>query len=1244
MISLSKFPARVLGFTFMFVLALVFLSPAPAVAQDVTGSIRGTVVDQAGAVVPGATITAKSQDKGDERSVTSDSSGNFVISKLTPGKYTLSVEMQGFKKTAMTDFALSLGDSSIGNIVLEAGTPTETVTITAGSEELINREQAQISATFDTRKVEDLPSNAAGNGLDTLLLNVPGVAQNSGGGTNTNGTGLSVNGNRGRSNNFQIDGSDNNDLSVGGPSLFIGNQDQVQEFQIITNNFSAQYGRNLGAVVNVVTKGGSNDFHGTAFIYHRDQRNLDSLNNIERAGGQLEPVRGLSNVFGGTVGGPIKKNRAFFFFSYEGIRQPGEFLAESGNLSIMASDLARLRTNNPGNALINAYSIASPFATTLGQVGPRAALGGATSTRCINAAGATVTCGTAGAQGPFNLGGAFDVVRINSIWYQAAFPQRTFKTDFTQDEWSLRGDVRATDKDNFYVRYLTQDSFFLNAGGASNGWTWDLPAKSQNFGGTYIRQLNTKTTNEFRGIWQKIDVLFGGCSAYGNNASTPGCVTSPLDIDNQLVEAISFGANTAPALLNPSIALGTINNNIGLPQGRAVNVYQFADNLSYVRGKHSMLFGAELKYTKASVPFLPRYAGQFTYTTAASFLNNQPTQAIIALGSPIIDYTEWDQYYFVQDDWKVRDNLTLNLGVRYEYTGQPINDLRDIQLAREANTSTAFWLPALPIEQRVLKLVPPDKNNFAPRFGFAWSPKFDSGFMHTLVGEDATVIRGGYAIAYDPAFYNILLNVANSAPQTLLANVTGTTAAGLGIPSLAGADIRNKATTTGLLPRLLLNPRFLSQSSVADDFHAPYSQQWSLGIQRQIGRNHVFEARYVANRAIGLFQTVDRNPLVNRLVNGFSNNVEVCTVFVGGVCTTTAVQAINYPSFASRLPAGVTPQTAATCPDDPRTPTANESTIALNRAQCRGILTERANTGRSWYDSLQMRYTGRFLNNSLTLNGAYTFGKTLDNSSEVFAFGTELAVVSANPYDYTAGEKSISNLHRDHLGSMTFIYDVPWHKEQRGFIGKLLGGFQINGNYVYNSPRPYTPSQIFSVSFLGVGNTYSSTTGNDAIRAFIGSNSAPFDSVGISEVDAYRVGFIPFVTNVNGFVSFTELNTTGNIVPVTRNQVRFILNGPGAARIFGNPFGDMPRNYARSIPINQLNLGIFKTTKVWENVRIQFRAELYNALNHPQAGFGITRNTQVPDILLEDTGFTFGDANQIEQARRVVQFGLRIIF
>lgn len=532
-----------------------------------------------------------------------------------------------------------------------------------------------------------------------------------------------------------------------------------------------------------------------------------------------------------------------------------------------------------------------------------------------------------------------------------------------------------------------------------------------------------------------------------------------------------------------------------------------------------------------------------------------------------------------------------------------------------------------------MPLVPADKNNFAPRVGFAWSPKFEHGFMNSLLGSDATVIRGGYAIAYDPAFYNILLNIANSAPQTLLANVTGATAAGLGIPSMSGAAVRSLATSSGLLPQRQLNPNFFSQSGVSSNFHSPYSQQWSLGVQRQIGRNNVFEARYVANRGIGLFQTIDVNPLVNTLVNGFTR--------------TTQGVSVVYPSFANLLPPGIVPQTATTCPDDPRTPT-NESAVALNRARCAGQRTERANTGRSWYDSLQMRYAGRFLSNNLSVNASYTFAKTLDNSSEVFTFGTENSALSANPYDYLRSEKSISNLHRKHLASTSFIYEVPWYKEQRGFVGHLLGGFQINANWVYNSGRPYTPSQSFNSSFLAPGTgSYQTTTGLDPLRPFLGNPGAPVGTVGINQVDAARIfplfGIPVPITNINGFYSFNELNN-GNVVSVTPNDVRFIFNGPGAARVFGNPFGTVPRNYLRSIPINQLNLGLFKSTRVFENVRVQFRAELYNALNHPQAGFGITRNTQVPDIQIEDAGFTFADSTQIEQARRVVQFGLRIVF
>src|SRR6266516_5091247 len=311
---MNNFPKiRTLAVSSIFMLAiaaLVLASSLPAFAQATTGTLRGTVTDPNGGVVAGATVTARNQSTNNSSPATTNGEGDFVISNLAPGAYTVTVEaISGFSKKVVTDVNVPIGTTTDLSIALADGSPNETVTVTSTGEEIITRDQAQISTTFESRKIEDLPSNGAGGGLDTLALLAPGVVASRNSGVNTDGTGLSVNGNRGRSNNFQIDGSDNNDLSVGGPNLFVSNSDQVQEFQVITNNYSAQYGRNLGSIVNIVTKSGTNQFHGSGFEYHQDQRNLDSLNNRERlscvAGQPCHPGRFLSNIFGGTVGGPI---------------------------------------------------------------------------------------------------------------------------------------------------------------------------------------------------------------------------------------------------------------------------------------------------------------------------------------------------------------------------------------------------------------------------------------------------------------------------------------------------------------------------------------------------------------------------------------------------------------------------------------------------------------------------------------------------------------------------------------------------------------------------------------------------------------------------------------------------------------------------------------------------------------------------------------------------------------------------
>jgi outer membrane receptor protein involved in Fe transport len=1227
--------ARTLSVFNALALTLVMLVPLSArtvMAQATTGTIRGSVNDQAGAAVAGVTVTATNQATNITTApFKTTGEGFYEIPNLMPGLYTVTVEAAGFSRSQTTNITVSLGQVATIDVALKPGAVTETVTVVAGTEEVINRDQSQIATTFETRKVEELPSNAAGSGLDTLALLIPGVAQATGQGTNTNGTGFSVNGNRGRSNNFQIDGSDNNDLSVGGPSLFVDNADQVSEYQVVTNNFSAQYGRNLGAIVNIVTKGGTNEFHGSAFEFFRDQHNLDSLNNREKASGRTDPPRALSNVFGGTIGGPIVKNRAFFFGSYQGIRQPQETLATSTGFGIFASELPKLTAGFPGNGAISTLVTQNPSVLPLGTLRARSDLRDCNATVEKAAGRAFRDCN----RDFIDIG----TTTANTVRVEGFLLERLYRTDFTQNEYSLRGDMKITNKDNFYVRYLNQKGTNLNAGGSTNGFTYNLPATSKNLGGTYTRQIGSRMVNEARAVWQKIAFKFGG----GCTAGSPGCIPDPNEIEQGLVESVSYSGVRGVTLTGN--ALRTIGGGAGLPQGRVSTVDQFADNLTFTAGSHSVITGGEIKYTKASVPFLPNFNGSFTFSSVTRLVNNAPSAISIALGSPIIDYDEWDQYYFVQDDWKVKENLTLNLGLRYEYTGQPINDLNDLTRAREADASTALFNPALPIESRVTPRIPNDKNNFAPRVGFAWSPRFSKGtFMSKLLGgDDATVIRGGYAIAYDPAFYNILLNVANSSPVSLLAslstNVLPASGSPFPLPGPVGSDIRARAQSSGILPVGKLDPKWLSQTIVSPNFHSPYSQQWSIGFQRQVNRNNVAEVRYVGNHGVGLFQNSLDNPFVATIVNGLPSQT-VCTARnAAGTCT--ATQVVTFPSFPNLLPSGVKP---LTCTDIASTPD-NEG-ACNGRISPRGRVLSRANTSQSRYDSLQARYNGRFLNNSLNLGAAYTFSKTLDNASEIFARDTENSVSPQNPFDPLRAERSYSSLHRPHLFSTNFIYDVPYFKEQRGWMGHLLGGFQLNGTYVYNSGRPYTATQTNNGALLGLGASYLPDS-TEGLRPFYGNSNADPRKVGITQVDAALFGLLSTVTDVNGIISYNDLNN-GIVTPVTKNDVRFVFNGPGAARLFGTPFGNVPRNSLFGPPINQVNLGFFKTTRVFESVRVQFRAELFNALNHPQPGFGSAiRSGSVPSINIQTAGVAgseFAENTNITFARRVVQFGLRIIF
>jgi outer membrane receptor protein involved in Fe transport len=1238
--------------------SILILSAVAAMAQATTGILRGSVTDSNGGVIAGATGTVKNESTGTSVSFTTSTEGNFDIPALPPGKYSVTVGATGFKRSVSTGVAVKIGIVNPLAVVLEAGNVNETVTITTGTDTIVQRDQAQISTTIDTRSVSDLPSNGAAGGIDTLALLAPGVIANRAGGTNTNGTGLSVNGNRGRSNNFQIDGADNNDLSVSGPALFVDFQDSVQEYQIITNNFSAQYGRNQGAVVNIVTKGGTNDYHGTAFLFHQDNKVLNSLNNTERRSGQLEPNANLYNVFGGTVGGPLYlphfgeggrsvisgKGRFFFFVAYQGVRNPAVTTGSSTSLAIMASEFPRLLQTFPGSAVISTIATYSPFAipgatpsTFVPGTGAAALINTNPASGCPRAivSGSTPPDGCTGYAnlGPFLIGGPYDVVNLGTATapqlFQAAQYQRTLPTAFNENYSTVRFDLLVTQKNNVTLRYLNQKSASQNSlAGASSGFNGDIPASSKHYGADWTSTISNNIVNEFRTNYQRIGVEFGG----GCHTGTPGCIPGPAEIGVALAN-IAFPV--ALGLTKTGSALATIGPATNLPQGRIGKVYQYADNLSWTRGLHQMLMGAEYKHLTELSPFLPNYNGSYSYNSQARIVNNAPSAVSITAGDPLLLFPENDQYYFLQDDYKIKPNLTLNLGVRYEYTGQPINVLHDQTVKRESNNATAFFNPSIPLDQRTVPLSPIDKNNWAPRIGFAWSPRFWKSFL----GEDSTVIRGGFSIAYDAAFYNILLNVQNAAPFSVAlaipaGSLTSTTTSPSPLPTNpVGTVVRSTAAASGALPIGVLNPKFLAQTNVASDFRSPYSEQYSLGVQHQFGRSHVAEVRYVGTHGVGLFQNINGNFFIGPLVNGF-------TVTRNGVTRT-------FPSFRNLLPAGTTAQV---CTDISTTP---DNEAACDRRQFPfGSLTTRSNTAQSIYHSLQSRYNGRLLNNSLNVTASYTWSKTIDDASEIFAFGGGdiLSPNAQNPFCINRCERGLSGLDRPNAFSASFVYDVPWMKEQRGFVGKVLGGWQLNGTYILTSGGAFTPGENGNGT-IGLGNTY--LTAGD--RPFLANSNVDRRQVGITAIDARLLFAGAPLPPGNGsgdliLYSLTKINSSGTYVPVTLNDVKYVFNGPGAAQLFGTPFGSVGRGIERGPAFNQLNASVFKNIKIFENLTLQLRGEAYNVLNHPNPGIGsaVTPGTNhLPSINVNNAGVpgaAFGETGDQTYARRVVQVGLRVIF
>ena len=751
---------------------------------------------------------------------------------------------------------------------------------------------------------------------------------------------------------------------------------------------------------------------------------------------------------------------------------------------------------------------------------------------------------------------------VTTVPVEFGTPSRNLPSVSNVRQFTARVDVQFTSKDRLFGRYLIDDEITTNLdyGDGPAGFVVDVPSRGQQMGLDWTRQFSNMFINQVRFNYTRLNVGFENGTTGCNRGDPTACPSW-----------VTFGDGV-------TLNMGLQNT---FPQGRLNNTYQVQENANILIGKHTLKFGGEFNKQRSPSDFLPNYNGVYTFDNFDTFIQNAPYRLALANGNFRIRYQEKDLAFYVQDDWRIRPNLTLTLGLRWEWFQQAINQLHDLTVEQQTGPNP-FWNTALPLSRTTIAQIPEDKNNFGPVVGFSYSP------------DNATVIRGGFRIAYDPAFYNIHLNIASNAP--VLNSGTLTQGTDLYVPGLPSSGFDGTAVRAVGLPYLPtgLDPGLRTQSLVAPNFHNPYSEQWNFGIQHEFLPTLVGEVRYLGNHGVGLFQNLNGNPALNALINA---------------------------GFSDVIPAGLTPCTDVTQPG---------GTSAGYSDCARRNVNTRYNSAYNIYHALQSRLDTRSFH-GVTATLAYTWSHNIDNASDIYSTtAAGMLNTPQNPFNNNRGERANSNFDYRHTVGLQFIYDLPFFRGQEGFAGKLLGGWQPNIVYRYSSGQVYTPIQAKASTLCDPTGTFSTTT--DACRPILGNTSAPFNSVGrISYVDG-----VPAITNL----------ATG--APGNLSDFYWIVNNNAAATYFGNPFLGIGRNTFTGQPIQAVNFSMLKSTKLTERVSFEFRATAFNVLNHQFLGVpgnNINRvTTSFGNLAYATAGG--GSANIVESGigRRRLEFGGKIVF
>jgi hypothetical protein len=775
-------------------LALSLLFTASFASAQTSAEILGTVTDASSATVADAKLTARNLATNLTYTTTSTNAGSFRIPLLPPGEYELIVEKAGFGKYVRRPITLRLNQQAEFTVALQVASAAEVVTVTTESP-LINTTNAEVGFNIDAKRIAELPL-APNRNILNIALQAPGVSQLSSGNSTfaTGGASFSVNGMRTRSNNFMVDGADSNNSSVSGLVQEINNPDVVAEFRLITNQFLPEYGRAAGSVVNIITKGGTNAYHGTAYWSYNGNK-LNSRTNLDERTFAKAPWR-VENQFGGTLGGKIVKDRTFFFGSL--LRWTDRRFASGTAITgaPTAEGRTALQTIAAGRPQINALLNFLPAAQ--------------------QATGQSFTV---------NADGRSIVVPVGTLSGAAPNKQDTW-------QWSGRIDHRINEKHNLMGRILYDDRFTISGQAVPDGLTSLVPARRQAYNSTLTSTLSPSMFNELRFNFQR---LFSATTASDLNS---------LNIPSIEINTLGLaGFNAADSRTGIGLA-------VNLPQAQVTNNYQLANNFGLIRGNHSMKFGFDFRRVEQFQDFNPTLRGRLQYNNLQDFVDDiAQVQAINQLQPGLRTwqfYRYYDYFFFLQDEWRVKRNFTITYGVRYETPGNPFNWLasENDRIVAANNNNPGF---------RVDKGPSRDVNNWAPRFGFNYRLGKFGGPLGGLLGDNKTVIRGGYSRTYDFAFNNILLNIYSAWPYTYVLQRPARS------PNAFTTIDGIRRGAAAPLPANLMNiPRTL----VNDTFRSPFAEQFSVGIQRELAGGFAMNIGYIATKGTALFQSVDGNPTV----------------------------------------------------------------------------------------------------------------------------------------------------------------------------------------------------------------------------------------------------------------------------------------------------------------------------------------------------------------------------------------------